>query len=113
MVNILSFHIIDIFLMNFAIIILFLPTSLPHTHDPRHLATLYSTRGRQASINGLLIPTMSKGQFRVASCFHHVSRQTNDLTKLFTVDHACLFLFNFEGFSLVDCCFFSKYSRFL
>ena len=42
-ISILSFQIIDIFFMNFATIILFLPTTLPHTHDPRHLATLEIT----------------------------------------------------------------------
>ena len=43
-VNILSFQIIDIFFMNFATIILFLPTTLPHTHDSRPLPTTHDPR---------------------------------------------------------------------
>ena len=43
-VNILRFQIIDIFFMNFATIILFLPTTLPHTHDPQPLPTTHDPR---------------------------------------------------------------------
>ena len=43
-VNILCFQTIDIFFMNFASIILFLPTTFTHTHDPRHLPTPHDPR---------------------------------------------------------------------
>ena len=64
MVNILSFQIIDIFFMNFATIILFLPPTLPHTHDPRPLPITHHPRH---------LATLDKNTFGVRSCHMFMS----------------------------------------
>ena len=80
MVNIFCFRIIDIYFMNFATIILFLPTTfthphdprpLPTTHDPRHLATLILQKvhlfhdSSQEDVDGLTLPGEQSTQRRL------------------------------------------------